>query len=409
MGVLLMNEQERLRKAIFEMVKQRRITLVKAAEQSDLSYRQAIRIYKAYLEKGDAGLVHQSRGQRSNRKHPHRQKIIALYKAKYEGFGPTLASEYLWEEDGFIVNRETLRQWLLAEKLWKKQRKRSPYRQRREPKEQFGELVQIDGSIHDWFETGQNSCLLNMVDDATTTTLSRLDKGETTRVVFEAIWQWIKKYGIPLAFYVDLKSVYISPKDKSFSHVQKACEKLGIKVIKAYSPQAKGRVERNHRIYQDRFVKELRLRQAKTVEEGNAILESKFIDKLNSKFTKIPQNPVSAHHPVNELDLNQILCWEYERQIQHDWTFSFGGKSFQVEKTFGSCIKPKVKIRVRKHLDNSMSAWYKQDRLKVRPIKKRMSDQKIILINHKKLTPPKISIQSPWHQSNSFLYQKDIT
>lgn len=149
MGVLLMNEKERLRKAIFEMVKQRRLTLKQASLQCELSYRQTLRIYAKYLEQGDAGLLHQSRGQRSNRKHPHREKIISLYKMKYEGFGPTLASEYLLEEDSIAVNRETLRQWLLSDKLWKKQRKRSPYRQRREPKAQFGEMVQIDGSIHD--------------------------------------------------------------------------------------------------------------------------------------------------------------------------------------------------------------------------------------------------------------------
>jgi transposase len=251
MGVMLMNMKERLRKAVFEMVKQKRLTLLQASIQCELSYRQTLRVYAEYLKKGDAGLPHQSRGQRSNRKHPHREEIITLYQAKYEGFGPTLASEYLLEEDGFPVNRETLRQWLLKEKLWKRQRKRSPYRQRREPKAQFGELVQIDGSIHDWFEVGVKSCLLNMVDDATSKTLSRLDTGETTRVVFLTMWKWIERYGIPLAFYVDLKNVYVSPKDKSFSHVQVACEKLGIRIIKARSPQAKGRVERNHGLYQD--------------------------------------------------------------------------------------------------------------------------------------------------------------
>jgi len=149
MGVLLMKEKERLRKGIFEMVKQKRLTLRQASLQCELGYRQTLRVYADYLEKGDAGLTHQSRGQRSNRKHPHREEIISLYQSKYEGFGPTLASEYLLEEDGLPVNRETLRQWLLKERLWTKQRKRSPYRQRREPKGQFGELVQIDGSIHD--------------------------------------------------------------------------------------------------------------------------------------------------------------------------------------------------------------------------------------------------------------------
>jgi transposase len=406
MGVMLMNEKERLRKAIFEMVKRSRLSLKQASEQCELSYRQALRVYQSYLEKGDAGLIHQSRGQRSNRKHPHQEAIITLYQAKYEGFGPTLAAEYLSEEDGLFVNRETLRQWLLAERLWKKQRKRSPYRKRREPKAQFGELVQIDGSIHDWFEKGENSCLLNMVDDATTKTLSRLDGGETTRVVFEAIWRWLEKYGIPLAFYVDLKNVYVSPKDKSFSHVQVACKKLGIKIIKAYSPQAKGRVERNHGVYQDRFVKELRLRQAKSVDAGNAILESKFIDKLNNKFEKPARNSISAHRPLDGADLNQILCWEYERQIQHDWTFSFLGQCFQVEKPFGSCIKPKLEIKVRKHLDHSITAWHKDKQLSIREIQHRPVVQKIHQLTPKKQSSAKIPDRS-WYKSNSFLFAEN--
>jgi len=146
-----------------------------------------------------------------------------------------------------------------------------------------------------------------MVDDATSKTCSMLDSGETTRVVFLTIWKWIRLHGIPLAFYVDLKNVYVSPKDKSFSHVQVACEKLGIQIIKARSPQAKGRVERNHAVYQDRFVKELRLRHAKTIEAGNAILDSTFIDKLNRKFENPARNPVSAHRALGDIDLNQIL------------------------------------------------------------------------------------------------------
>jgi transposase len=406
MGVMQMNEQERLRKAIFEMVKQRRINLKQASIQTNLSYRQTLRVYASYLEKGDAGLVHQSRGQRSNRKNPHREAIITLYQSKYEGFGPTLASEYLLEEDGYAIHHETLRLWLLSESLWKKQRKRSPYRKWREPKAQFGELIQIDGSIHDWFETGKKSCLLNMVDDATTKTQSMLDTGETTRIVFLTILKWIKLYGIPLAFYVDLKNVYVSPKKEGFSHVQVACKKLGIRVIEAHSPQAKGRVERNHGVYQDRFVKELRLRNVKTIEAGNAILESKFIDKINHKFEKLPQNPISAHRPVGDIDLNQIFCWEYKRQIQHDWTFSFSGKYFQVTKTYGSCIKPKLYIYVRKHLDGSISAWHKDKKLTIVAVPKRTSKTKNVYhIQPKKQEHAKNS--SIWHQSNSFMFNEE--
>jgi transposase len=407
MGVLSMNEKERLRKAIFEMVKQRRITLKQASLQCGLSYRQVLRVYAAYLQKGDAGLIHQSRGQRSNRKHPHQDIIISRYKEKYEGFGPTLASEYLFEEEGLTVNRETLRLWLLSEGLWKKQRKRSPYRQRREPKAQFGEMVQIDGSIHDWFGIQENSCLLNMVDDATSKTLAILDSGETTRVVFKVLWKWIERYGIPLSFYVDLKSVYVSPKVTGFSHVQIACKKLGIRIIKARSPQAKGRVERNHGVYQDRFVKELHLRKAKTIEAGNEILESKFIDKINSKFEKQARNPISAHRPLGDIDLNQILCWEYERQVQHDWTFSFLGTYFQIEKHYGSYVKPKSKINVHKHLDGSISAWYKKERLYFKAIPERLKTKQNTISPQSKQTieTRKVASHSKWGKISALIFQ----
>ena len=358
MGVLMMSDKERDRKAIFEMVKQSKLTLVKAAKQCDLSYRQTLRIYQEYLKRGDAGLIHKFRSRPSNRKNPHQMEIIARYRERYEGFGPTLAAEYLLE-DGYNIHHETLRLWLLAEKLWKKQRKRSPHRRQRECKEQFGELVQIDGSIHDWFQTGEQSCLLNMVDDATSKTLSRLDTGETTYILFVTMWEWIKRYGIPLAMYVDLKTVYISPKKDGLSHFQVACQKLGIRVIEAHSAQAKGRVERSHKVYQDRFVKDLLLRKVQTIEGGNAVLDGGFIDNLNARFEKPAGNPASAHRPLGALDLNQILCWEYTRQVQHDWTFSFKGQYYQVHKMMGEHIRPKTRITIRQHLDGSVSAWNK--------------------------------------------------
>jgi transposase len=404
MGVMKMNEKERLRKAIFEMVNQKRITLAQACVQCDLSYRQAHRIYERYKKDGDAGLIHQSRGQRSNRKHPHQEAIIARYIERYEGFGPTLAAEYLLEE-GYDINRETLRLWLLSNDLWKKKHKRSPFRKRREPKAQFGELVQIDGSIHDWFGIEKNDCLLNIVDDATNKTLAMLDSGETTRVVFLALWKWIKRYGIPLAIYVDLKTVYVSPKDTSFSHVQVACEKLGIRIIKARSPQAKGRVERNHAVYQDRFVKELYLRQIKTIYGGNSVLDSGFIDNLNRKFEKPARNPESAHRPLGHIDLNQVFCWEYERQVQHDWTFSFSGKYFQVQKEYGSHVKPKDKIKVRKHLDGMISIWYKEEKLAAIEIPKRPPpESKIQIFQPKPINSKKIVNHPTWRESNSFAF-----
>jgi transposase len=333
MGVLFMSDKERLRKAYMEMVVLKKITLLQASQQLGVSYRQAKRLYKRYRAENDAGLIHRSRGQQSNRQHPKKEIALQLYQEKYIGFGPTLAAEKLAEDDHLFVNHETLREWLIAKNLWIKQRKSSPHRRQRECRAQFGELIQIDGSIHDWLEDGTHRCLMNMVDDATGKTLSHLDESETTSAVFNIIWNWIERYGIPLALYVDLKNVYVTLKDTTYSHLELACAKLGIQIIKAYSPQAKGRVERNHAVYQDRFVKELRLKKIKTLVEANAILKDGFVEKLNQKFEKVARNPNSAHRPLNNIDLNQVFCWEYERQIQHDWTFSIRTQIFQVKNT----------------------------------------------------------------------------
>jgi len=407
-GHLVMSEKERLRKALMEMVKQGKLLLNQAAIQCGLSYRQAKRVYRSYKEKGDAGLVHQARGQKSNRRHPHREEIIALYKERYEGFGPTLAAEKLIEENKLLVNHETLREWLLEENLWHKQRKRSPYRRQRECRAQFGELVQIDGSIHDWLSEGENSCLINLVDDATSKTHAYLDTGETTRGVFTAIWQWIERYGIPLAFYVDLKNVYVSKKD--FSHLQKACKKLGILIIKAYSAQAKGRVERKHGVYQDRFVKELALRNIKTIKEANEVLANGFIDKLNTKFEKLPRNNQSAHVPLLDQDLNQILCWEYERQVRNDWTFSFMNACYQIERESGWLVRPKWKVRVRRHLDSSTSAWHGNTQLSIKLLEQRperLQEQKAALIPLSASAAGRRGKRnSPWGRFNTHWFKK---
>lgn len=373
MGHLLMSEKEQNRASLFEMVKQGHLTLVQVAKQTGLSYRQTKRLYRCYKTLGAIGLIHQKRGKPSNRRHEQRATIIQRYKERYGGFGPTLAAEKLSEEDHLHVHHDTLRKWLLDEQLWHKQRKRCPYRQHRERRAQFGELLQIDGSFHDWFENGQLPCLINMVDDATGKTLSRMEAGETTRGVFLLLQAWIKQHGVPMALYVDRKTVYVSHKNDGFSHVQRACEKLGIRIIKARSPQAKGRVERNHAVYQDRFVKELRLQGIKNIEEANAVLSPGFIDKLNQKFEKMPLNPLSAHHNIQNNSLSQALGWEYQRQLQHDWTVSFLNKRYQITKTNASTtVKPKNAICIRKHLDDSLSAWFNGEALSFRPIASRI-------------------------------------
>jgi transposase len=265
--ILIMNSTERQRKAMVEAIRNKHFTLVEAGERLDITQRQMRRILRRFEKEGDKGLVHRHRGKASNHACEPKLKtiIVELYRTKYLGFGPTLAAEKITEEDRHPILAETLRLWLKAENLWDERRKRSGYRKQRKRREQFGDLLQLDGSFHHWFgDNYATACLMDLVDDATGTTMALLDEQETTEAAMKLLMQWIKRYGIPKSIYVDLKTVYISPKTlklndelneitAAFTHFSKACYKLGIKIIKAYSPQAKGRVERKHAVFQDRL------------------------------------------------------------------------------------------------------------------------------------------------------------
>jgi len=373
---LIMNKKERYRKAILEHVKEGFISRRDARKRLKLSDRQFKRIFSRYKKFGDEGLVHQSRGKPSHYAFSKEMKeqILKVYREKYLDFGPTFAAEKLWEEDHLEIHAETLRLWLKEAGLWEPRRQRKTYRTRRARRARFGELLQLDGSIHEWFAgSGEKHCLMNLVDDATGKTLALLDTGETTRAALALLKWWIMEVGIPMAIYVDLKSLYISPKSLRYdeqeeliepewlTHFSKACKKLGIEIIKAYSPQAKGRVERKHAVYQDRLVKELKLKRITTVEKANEFLSNGFINKLNDKFAVSPADAQDAHVPVSiSDDLDQILCWEFRRQVKNDWTIQFHKQYYQIEKSVRGKIHAQQKITVRYHLDGSISLWKKE-------------------------------------------------
>ena len=283
---LTMSSSERERLKLFERVKRGELSLKEAAALCGPSYRQTRRLYKRYQEGGDRGLVHQGRGRPSNRAHPAEFKttVLARYQERYPDFGPTLAAEKLALE-GHAVDHETLRGWLLQAGLWKKRRKRGKHRSWRERRAHFGELVQLDGSHHKWFEErAPKACLMNMVDDAQGTTLSWLAEEETIFAAMQLLWHWIERYGIPQSLYTDKKNVYVIDEktrekaadrgEEVFTQFGRACRQLGIKIITAHSPEAKGRVERNHGIYQDRLVKELRLAEINTIAAANQFLQT---------------------------------------------------------------------------------------------------------------------------------------
>lgn len=425
-GHLLMSAKERRRKSVFDEVLAGRLTLRSASERLGLSYRQCRRSYRRFSEEGDAGLVHRSRGRRSNRRacERFRCKVIARYRKRYEDFGPTLAAEKLSEE-GLRVDHETLRRWLLAEGLWKKRRKGRVHRQRRERKRHFGELVQMDGSHHCWFGAeGAQDCLMNMVDDATGTTLSRMDSAETTEAAMRTLWNWIERYGIPQALYTDKKTVFVTDREPSVEEqlageepktaFGEACAKLDIEIIPAHSPQAKGRVERNHAVYQDRLCKEFGLRRIRTIATANKVLSNGFSDALNEKFAKPPASDIDFHRPLPKgLDLADVFCFEEQRTVQNDWCIRYRNHHYQILKDNRILSKPKDKVIVRTRIDGTLFLLHKGHPLAYRKltdteVRKRLHGTQNLSETSRPKTPERNSTKrppkTPWRHGVTLMF-----
>jgi len=342
-----MSKRELGRVEVLARVRSKQLRVVDAARLMRVSCRQAKRLWKRYGEEGAAGLKHRSAGRPSNRAYEEkfRQKVLRLVREKYGGpvgerFGPTLAAEHLTSEDGLQVDAETLRRWMLAEGLWSRQQKRR-HRRRRERKEHFGEMVQMDGSFHYWLEErGPQGCLIDLVDDATNTTWARLGEQETIWAVADALRAWIERYGVPLALYVDWKNLYkrpATPKERlrgeePITQFGRMCAKLGIAVIAANSPQAKGRVERIHGTHQDRLVKKLRRKEISSHQHANVYLEREYLAEHNRRFARTPARPADYHRRApRATELDRIFRLESERTISDDWVVRYDNRFFQLE------------------------------------------------------------------------------
>lgn len=406
-GHLLMSEKERLRSKVFDRVKHGQWSLMSVSKQLGTSYRQTCRSYKAFKEHGDLGLIHKNRGKPSNRAKPgwFKHKAMMLYEKHYPGFGPTLAAEKLEEEHGLVLDHETLRRWLLPAGLWHKSRKLRQHRQRRERRPHFGELVQMDGSPHRWFGSKRNcACLINMVDDATGTSLAVMAHEETTADCMRALMLWCKRYGVPRALYVDRKSVFITNREPTLEEqlagqtpltvFGTVCHKLGIGIIAANSPQAKGRVERSHGVYQDRFVKELCLKGITTVDQADAELTGGFTDNLNRKFAVKPADKQDFHQPLPKgINLENVFCFEHKRVLQNDWTVRYNNCILQVLKTNKPLPRPKQKILVREQLDRTLTLWDGNNQLKYKHIS---TPQRKAVMPHKQRRVSAAGITTHW-------------
>jgi transposase len=338
-----MSSKELRRVEVLGRVKGKGLKLVEAAEVLEISYRQAKRLWKRYRAGGHEGLQHRSCGRRSNRSKPAelRQKVLRRVRERYADFGATLASEHLRDDDGLEVHAETLRRWLKQEGMAGGQRRRQPYRKRRERKQHFGELVQMDGSFHRWLEgRGEKGCLMHMVDDASGHAAGEFHQEETIWAAVHVLRRWIEQHGVPPALYTDWKNVYVQAPsaqekirgEQPQTQFGRMCAELGIKIIPASSPQAKGRVERGHGTHQDRLVKKLRLRDVSSYVDANQYLRKHYWKEHNRRYARPAAGGDYHWRTPSPPQLNAIFCLKQERVVSQDWVVSYNGRWLQVER-----------------------------------------------------------------------------
>jgi transposase len=348
-----MSTKELTRWVVMRRVRDGTMSRRDAAVRLQLSYRQVKRIFRRFRARGQQGLVHGNVGRRSNRAHAPtlRTRALALITEHFSGsargvgqrFGPTLAAEHLAAEFGVVIPVPTLRRWMLAAQLWSRLRKSKRAHRRRARRAHRGELVQMDGSFHAWLEDrGPVECLLTMIDDATGDTLGQFTGEETTWGAAEVLQAWIAQYGVPQALYVDAKSVFVRPATCNelaagiapVTQFGRMCAKLGIRLIVAKTPEAKGRVERVHGTNQDRLVKKLRRAGIATYADANRYLATTYWAAHNTRFAVAPLAPADFHLPLDpRVQLAHVFCLETPRVVGNDWVVRYDNRALQIVPT----------------------------------------------------------------------------
>ena len=418
-----MNQKDRDRLKVLHEAEKGHLTQKQAAAQLKLSERWVRKLLARLREEGDGGILHRLRGQASRRRLPEavRQKVVKLVKREYADFGPTLAAEYLAEQHGVQVSKETLRQMLMAAGVWKRKRRRVEevhvWRARRAC---WGELVQWDTSVHDWLEgRGPKLYLLAMIDDATSRALARFAEQDTTQENFRLLASYLERWGRPLEFYTDKDSLFTVNRPfreaedeawpEALTQIGRALRELGIGWLPAHSPQAKGRVERFFGTAQDRLVKGLRKAGVGTLEEANRYLELEYLPQWGSRFTREPANPTDAHRALRaEQDLAAILSHVEERVVANDYTIRYNSKQYQITRTD---IRPGLRgarVRVEERGDETVWVRFRDGYLKVKmcdpqtrpqPLPARPGERKI-----SKASPA----SKPWNWMEGFKLQKSL-
>ena len=403
--IIMATQEELKRLNVIHKVLDKRITQVEASGILSLTDRHIRRMVARIAKEGDKGIVHKLRGKTAHNctLDKVKKKALNLCKNIYEGFSPTLASEKLFERDKIKVSRELVRTWFIEEHIAYASRKARPHRNWRERKPNYGQMVQADGSHHDWFEGRGPWCvLMGQIDDATSEVSAEFHDYEGTLPFMASFKSYVEVKGIPVSVYIDRHTTYKSNKKPSIedelenreplTQVGRALEELGVEVIFAHSAQAKGRIERLFRTFQDRLVKEMRLRKIKSIEEANRFLKE-YIPIYNKRFAVPAAKDADLHRPLPKgIDLDKILCVKTERVLRKDFTVAHNSKLYQVEDNVRA-----GKVVVEERIDGSMIIAHKDKVLKIKEITTRpekiKEKPKYVFRIRKIYTPPE---DHPW-------------
>jgi len=400
--IIIMSKKEFRRVPVIHNVITGHITQVEASSILNLSDRHIRRLVKEVREHGDITLTHKSRGRPSHASKPQglKDKALNLCKTQYTDFNPTFAAEKLFEIDKIKVHPETLRLWFIENDIEYKKRRAPKHRSWRPRRECFGQMIQMDGSHHDWLEQRGSQCvLMGYIDDATGRIFARFYDYEGTKPAMDSFKRYIKRYGIPQSIYLDKHSTYKSTKKptledelnniRTLSQFERALKELGVDVIHANSPQAKGRVERSFNTHQDRLIKEMRLAGISTVKDANKFLGCYYMQKHNSKFAVMAKNKANLHRPIPKyLKLDRIFSIRYKAALRNDFTIQHNSKFYQILESTRT-----KEVTLEERLNGKLYIYHKDRQLKYKLIDKKPQKPKTLpkprySFGEKRFVPP---------------------
>ena len=363
-GILTMSQKEIDRLQIIKKIESKGLKVEEGAELIGISERQTYRVLKKVREEGSKGIIHKLRGKKSNRGYPEelREKVIRIYRGSYSDYGPSLFTEQLVENHKISLDHETIRRWLRAKAITTSMRKKRPHRRKRERRSCCGEMLQFDGSHHDWFEgRGAECCLLNCVDDSTGKVYLRFAVSENTQDVLLTLWEYVNSYGIPRSIYTDRYKIYKA--EGELTDFGRAMKELNVETIYAHSPQAKGRVERVNRTLQDRLIKALRQEGISNIAEANKYVQKKFIKKYNQRFAVNLESP-DIHRQTDGYDLKNIFCYKTSRKVRNDYTINLAGGYIQLLKGESPLPRPGQIVIISRWLNGQLHIYFNGQELR---------------------------------------------